>query len=171
MLRYLVLGAIFYVLTPGILLSLPQGGSKKMTALTHAIVFVALYYLIEKLAEMLKIKKKEGKKPLKEKFDDEYDEYDEYEDDEYEYDDEEYYDEEGFGIFSSTPYNLAKQAYNKAAYSCYTVKMQKDEEYRRSGDSSAAFRALDQKQGQECDKMNNAANKLHDMGFQTNSLW
>jgi hypothetical protein len=169
MLRYLVLGAIFYVLTPGILLSLPQGGSKKMTALTHAIVFVALYYLIEKLAEMLKIKKKEGKKPLKEKF---YDD-DEYDDDDYEDDDEDYYDEEGFqnSSYSTVEYKLAKQAYNKAAYSCYTVKMQKDEEYRRSGDSSAAFRALDEKQGQECDKMNNAANKLHDMGFQTTSLW
>ena len=60
MLRYLVLGAIFYVLVPGILLSLPKGGSKKMTALTHAIVFVGAYYLAEKLAEMSAVKPKEG---------------------------------------------------------------------------------------------------------------
>lgn len=170
MLRYLVLGALFYVLAPGILLSLPQGGSKKMTALTHAIVFVAAYYASEKLAEIFRVKKKEGKKPLKEKFYDDDEDQDEDEDDDSDYD---YDDEEGFqnSSFSTMQYNLAKQAYNKAAYSCYTVKMQKDEEYRRSGDSSAAFRALDQKQGEECDKMNNAANKLHDMGFQTNSLW
>lgn len=57
MLRYIILGALFYALTPSILLRLPRNGSKKMVALTHAIVFVAAYYAAEKLAEMFRLKK------------------------------------------------------------------------------------------------------------------
>lgn len=56
MLRYIILGVLFYALTPGIFLRLPSG-SKKMVALTHAIVFVAAYYAAEKLAEMFRLKK------------------------------------------------------------------------------------------------------------------
>jgi len=40
--------ALFFLLTPGILLSLPKGGSKKVVAATHAIVFVLLWGLIHK---------------------------------------------------------------------------------------------------------------------------
>ena len=37
--------AIFFVLTPGILVSLPPGGSKMVVALTHAVVFALVFYL------------------------------------------------------------------------------------------------------------------------------
>lgn len=77
MLRYLFLAALFYVLTPGVFLSLPTGGSKQAMAITHAIVFAALYYLLTKLAKTPKY--------MKEKFQDE-DEY--YEGEYYDSDDE-----------------------------------------------------------------------------------
>lgn len=41
--------ALFYVLTPGIFLSLPKGGSKKIVALTHAIVFAIVSCIIMRL--------------------------------------------------------------------------------------------------------------------------
>ena len=40
----LYFAALFYVLTPGILLSLPRGGSKTMVAATHAVVFAVVVY-------------------------------------------------------------------------------------------------------------------------------
>lgn len=36
---------LFFLLTPGILLSLPPGGSKMMVALTHAVVFALVWHL------------------------------------------------------------------------------------------------------------------------------
>jgi len=36
---------LFFLLTPGILLSLPPGGSKMMVALTHAVVFTLVWHL------------------------------------------------------------------------------------------------------------------------------
>jgi hypothetical protein len=36
---------LFFLLTPGILLSLPPGGSKMVVAITHAIVFGAVLTL------------------------------------------------------------------------------------------------------------------------------
>jgi len=44
----LFVALLFYVLTPGILLSLPAGGSKKMVAATHAVVFALVYHLTNK---------------------------------------------------------------------------------------------------------------------------
>jgi hypothetical protein len=38
------LAALFFVLTPGILLTLPKGGSKMLVAATHAVVFAAVWY-------------------------------------------------------------------------------------------------------------------------------
>ena len=46
----LFVAALFFVLTPGILLSLPAGGSKKMVAATHAVVFALVYHLTNKAA-------------------------------------------------------------------------------------------------------------------------
>ena len=41
-----IFGAVlFFVLTPGILLSLPPGGSKMVVAATHAVVFGAVFSL------------------------------------------------------------------------------------------------------------------------------
>ena len=34
---------LFFLLTPGILLSLPPGGSRTVVAITHAIVFAAVW--------------------------------------------------------------------------------------------------------------------------------
>ena len=44
----LILAALFFVLTPGILVSLPPGGSKMTVALTHAAVFGVVWFLIRK---------------------------------------------------------------------------------------------------------------------------
>ena len=42
-------GLLFFVLTPGILLSLPKKGSKYMVAATHALVFAAIYYFTHRM--------------------------------------------------------------------------------------------------------------------------
>ena len=47
--KLLVLAALFFVLTPGVLVSLPAGGSTLTVAATHAVVFVLLYVLIAKV--------------------------------------------------------------------------------------------------------------------------
>jgi hypothetical protein len=36
---------LFFLLTPGILVTLPRRGSKVVVALTHAVVFASLYHL------------------------------------------------------------------------------------------------------------------------------
>jgi hypothetical protein len=41
--------ALFFVLTPGVLLSLPPGGSKLAVAATHAVVFAAVWHFTHKL--------------------------------------------------------------------------------------------------------------------------
>jgi len=47
----IVLGALFFILVPGILVSLPQGGSKFTVAFVHAIVFVLAYTVLQYLAD------------------------------------------------------------------------------------------------------------------------
>ena len=44
----LILAALFFVLTPGVLLSLPPGGSKMTVALTHAAVFALVWHFLRK---------------------------------------------------------------------------------------------------------------------------
>ena len=51
---YMVL--LFFVLTPGILLSLPSGSSKKVVALTHGVVFAAVWWLTHKYVWSLSLK-------------------------------------------------------------------------------------------------------------------
>jgi hypothetical protein len=41
---------LFYVLTPGILLSLPPKSSKMVVAATHALVFALVYKFTQKMA-------------------------------------------------------------------------------------------------------------------------
>lgn len=48
LLMTLFVAALFFVLTPGILLTLPKGGSKVMVALTHALVFAVVFGLVNK---------------------------------------------------------------------------------------------------------------------------
>jgi len=45
----LFVAVLFFVLTPGILLSLPPNGSKVTVALTHAIVFALVYSVTHKM--------------------------------------------------------------------------------------------------------------------------
>jgi hypothetical protein len=40
---------LFFVLTPGVLLSLPPGGSRTTVALTHAVVFGIVWALTHKM--------------------------------------------------------------------------------------------------------------------------
>lgn len=44
------LALLFIVLTPGVLLSLPPGGSKLVVAATHGIVFALVYHFTHKMA-------------------------------------------------------------------------------------------------------------------------
>lgn len=44
----LYVALLFFVLTPGILVSLPPGGSKMTVALVHALVFVVVYHFTYK---------------------------------------------------------------------------------------------------------------------------
>jgi hypothetical protein len=46
---FLFTAVLFYVLTPGILLSLPPKGSKMMVAATHALVFAVVFQLTYKM--------------------------------------------------------------------------------------------------------------------------
>jgi hypothetical protein len=41
---------LFYVLTPGVFLSLPKGGSLKTKALVHGVVFAIVFHLTYKMA-------------------------------------------------------------------------------------------------------------------------
>lgn len=47
---FLYTAVLFYVLTPGILLSLPPKGSKMLVAATHAVVFALVYKFTYKAA-------------------------------------------------------------------------------------------------------------------------
>ena len=42
------IAVLFYVLTPGVLLSLPTGGSLHVKAATHAVVFALVYHFTNK---------------------------------------------------------------------------------------------------------------------------
>ncbi len=46
---FLFTAVLFYVLTPGILLSLPPKGSKMVVAATHALVFAVVFQLTYKM--------------------------------------------------------------------------------------------------------------------------
>jgi hypothetical protein len=47
--KLLVLAALFFVLTPGVVVSLPPGASTLTVAATHALVFVVVYVLVAKV--------------------------------------------------------------------------------------------------------------------------
>jgi hypothetical protein len=42
------MAVLFVVLTPGVLLRLPPGGSKLVVAVTHAVVFALVYHVSHK---------------------------------------------------------------------------------------------------------------------------
>jgi hypothetical protein len=54
--------ALFFVLTPGILLTLPPKGSKVVVALTHAIVFSVVLHLVYKRVQHWTVSGFEDKK-------------------------------------------------------------------------------------------------------------
>ena len=45
----LLVGSLFYLLSPGILLRFPKNGSKMTVAATHAVIFAILYYFIHNI--------------------------------------------------------------------------------------------------------------------------
>lgn len=45
----LFMAVLFVLLTPGVLLRLPPGGSKLVVAATHAVVFALVYHFTHKL--------------------------------------------------------------------------------------------------------------------------
>jgi hypothetical protein len=50
----LLAGLLFFVLTPGVLVSLPPGGSRTTVALTHAAVFALVWAFAHRpIAKML----------------------------------------------------------------------------------------------------------------------
>ena len=150
----IVLGALFFFLVPGILVSLPQGGSKFTVAFVHAIVFVLAYMVLQYLANYGGY---------------DYAVYEGYEG--YEYEDE---DEEGFqmkkvvnpvkktgGIIS--PEEQLKKNYNFAADKCSYYGNLKDNEYRKERTATKRFRQLESLQRDYCDKANNLRNKIRDL--------
>ena len=46
--QLVVLAILFFLVVPGVLVSLPRGGSKYVVAATHAVVFVVLYFLLNR---------------------------------------------------------------------------------------------------------------------------
>jgi hypothetical protein len=58
---------LFFVLSPGILLSLPPKGSKMMVAATHAVVFAVVLYFTQKMvwraSMMMTMPSREGMGP------------------------------------------------------------------------------------------------------------
>lgn len=44
----LFIAVLFFVLTPGVLVRLPPGGSKWVVAATHAVIFALVYHLSHK---------------------------------------------------------------------------------------------------------------------------
>ena len=48
LIMFIVSAVLFFILTPGIILSLPPGGSKMVVALTHAVVFGRVWTLASK---------------------------------------------------------------------------------------------------------------------------
>jgi hypothetical protein len=49
LIMFIVSAVLFFILTPGIILSLPPGGSKTVVALTHAVVFGLVWTLASKM--------------------------------------------------------------------------------------------------------------------------
>jgi len=45
---FLFLAVLAFALSPGVLVSLPPGGSKTVVSLTHALVLAAVYALVHK---------------------------------------------------------------------------------------------------------------------------
>lgn len=57
---YLIyLAVLFFLLVPGVLVTLPKGGSKMVVAATHALVFIVVYVLTKKIYYIVS-KKLEG---------------------------------------------------------------------------------------------------------------
>jgi hypothetical protein len=46
--KLVLMAALFVVLTPGVVLRLPPGGSQLVVAVTHAVVFVLVLTLLKK---------------------------------------------------------------------------------------------------------------------------
>ncbi len=68
-LNYLILGLLFFVLQPGVLLTIPMGKEKNSTiaALVHALVFVLIVWLLQNYLNLNLMSIEEFKKKTKKK--------------------------------------------------------------------------------------------------------
>jgi hypothetical protein len=51
--KFVAMALLFALLTPGIILSLPMGASRKVTAIVHGVVFALVWYLATEFLESL----------------------------------------------------------------------------------------------------------------------
>ena len=51
--KFVAMALLFALLTPGIILSLPMGASRKVTAIVHGFVFALVWYLATEFLESL----------------------------------------------------------------------------------------------------------------------
>ena len=51
--KFVAMAILFALLTPGVLLSLPIGASRKVTAVVHGFVFALVWYLARELFERM----------------------------------------------------------------------------------------------------------------------
>ena len=51
--KFVAMALLFALLTPGIILSLPMGASRKVTAIVHGFVFALVWYLATELLDTM----------------------------------------------------------------------------------------------------------------------
>jgi hypothetical protein len=53
LIKYLVMAILFALLSPGVLLWLPVGASRKVAAIVHGLVFALVWYLVHEFVERI----------------------------------------------------------------------------------------------------------------------
>jgi hypothetical protein len=51
--KFVAMALLFALLTPGVILSLPMGASRKVTAIVHGCVFALVWYLATELLDTM----------------------------------------------------------------------------------------------------------------------
>ena len=51
--KFVAMALLFALLTPGVILSLPIGASRKVTAIVHGFVFALVWYLASELLDTM----------------------------------------------------------------------------------------------------------------------
>ncbi len=141
MIHYLLVGALFYILSPGNFFTLPRGGSKRIVALVHDSVFDVAYYLSQKVAEILSLKM-----PTTE------------------------LDTIGTVYLDPkkkrpTLLEISIDRWNTLNAECEAVKAVKEDEYITNGDNTSRFRELNKEQTYYCDQANELMTNLEEIGY------